>query len=258
MSKLKSCFGSMLEWITAIFIVFACGWFISYIDDNKDENQSTTPTVQAMPTTSSTNLVLASNTPVTRTTGEISLSDFVLSPVPTTLVPPTVIIQTITNTPPPIPTATITHTPIASFLQNTLSPESQALLTEVASSISSGSQAETLILNSLRGRDDVSVRINEWVPSISTEFRMNASVWGAEQDILKVTCELKESGLIPDFVYIFVAQVELVDRFGNITVESGVTAQLRPETVAKMNCNNRGLIELSSIADSHRIHPALR
>lgn len=114
--------------------------------------------------------------------------------------------------------------------------------------------AKELIIEILEHRQDVLVSFNLWVPSITIKFRMDRNVHRAELDIITVADSLKDSGLISDFVYIFVAQTE-IKRSGKITIESGVTVQLRPETVAKINLKEN--IELSSYADSYRVHPRL-
>lgn len=120
------------------------------------------------------------------------------------------------------------------------------------------SPIQRLVADKLKRKDEVEITVHELVPSISITFLMTGSVWGAGRDMIDLSCLMRDSGLVPNYVHIFVAKTKLTDQFGNITIESGVTAQLQPETINQLNCENQSAIDISKITGSYRVHSALR
>lgn len=175
--------------------------------------------------------------------------------------PPATDPPTLTDAPTDTPTATltvtpsptITHTPMPSHTPTiTNTPEPAEWVRQIA---------ERVTRQEVRG-----VFVHEHIPSVVIDYEMADSLTrgmmrrGAENAMIDMTCDLRETGLFTGYTYQFTAEVDLVDAFGNTRAGEGLVVRLLPEAVERINCapGDRFLIQLERIAEFYQLHPDLR
>ena len=79
---------------------------------------------------------------------------------------------------------------------------------------------------------------------------------GALNNIVDASCDLREAGFDKE-IYQFNGYLELIDVFGNTSIDRVIGIRLNPATVGRINCRDKLMVNLNFIADDYFLHPAL-
>lgn len=211
------------------------------------EEREATETAAVLIALASTETAAASITPSATVTDTATSTE--------TLTPTVTDTATEGPTPTPSDTATATLTP-------TITPSPTVTQTETPTATIDPSSSVREIIERLVVGDIWDFVYNPLVPAVVASWQMGEDFGGydvsfTENEFMRLVCDLRDSGLVDGFRFVFAARINVLDRFGNPGTVDGLTVAFEPDIVVRINCENIYLLDIRNLVSMYDLHPLL-